>query len=136
MGCGRYPAGFVYVYTLLYWVTAGGVHIRRAQWIFAGLYLATHAIVLQIYRRTRIVCPLLRLSPPAARCPLLTVCDTTARRLRQFPPWALVLLCVSKRVHSIFVLRLFNDPIAMLLLYAAVLLAMQNRWTLASLGLT
>jgi len=46
------------------------------------------------------------------------------------------LLALSKRVHSIFALRLFNDPVAMLFLYCAVLLAMRNRWTVASLALT
>lgn len=32
------------------------------------------------------------------------------------------------RVHSIYVLRLFNDPVAMLLLYLAVLFLLQNQW--------
>ena len=97
----------MYVYGVLSWLTNGGADIRLAQWIFAGLYIATLAVVLAIYRRARIL-----------------------------PPWALGLLALSKRVHSIFVLRLFNDPIAMLPLYSAVLLAMHDQWLLASLGLT
>jgi hypothetical protein len=59
--------------------------------VFAGLYVATVAAVLAI----------LWLARPC-------------------PPYVAILLCVSKRLHSIFVLRLFNDGIAMLLLYIAV----------------
>lgn len=104
-----YPAGFVYVYAAFLWFTDAqvaadgtyqGSDVRRAQFAFGVLYLAMTALVLAIY---------LKASP-------------------RMPPLALCLLCASKRLHSIFVLRLFNDGIAILLAYAAILLFAQRRW--------
>lgn len=43
--------GFVWIYSALFYITNGGVDIRLAQYIFAGLYLAVLALVLAIYRR-------------------------------------------------------------------------------------
>ncbi|KAI9479094.1 dolichyl-P-Man:Man(5)GlcNAc(2)-PP-dolichol alpha-1,3-mannosyltransferase [Coemansia sp. RSA 989] len=74
-----------------------GETVRSAQYIFMAVYLATLAIVLAIYKRV------------------------------QVPPIFLVLLVLSKRLHSIYVLRLFNDTVAMLPAYAAVL-AMSSRY--------
>ncbi|KAJ2720226.1 dolichyl-P-Man:Man(5)GlcNAc(2)-PP-dolichol alpha-1,3-mannosyltransferase [Coemansia sp. Benny D115] len=85
-----YPAGFVWIYQVLYRLTAGGADLRLAQYVFMAVYLATLAAVLYIYKRT------------------------------QVPPGMLVLLVVSKRLHSIYVLRLFNDAFAMLPAYLAV----------------
>ena len=61
------------------------------------LYLANLAVVFAVYVRAELV-----------------------------PPWALALLCLSKRAHSIFLLRLFNDGVAMFLAHAA-LFAFQSR---------
>lgn len=69
-----------------------------AQWVWLGFYLATLALVADIFSKARLC-----------------------------PPWALILLALSKRVHSIFVLRLFNDCVAMLFLYAAVALFLRQR---------
>lgn len=46
-----YPAAHVYTYTALYYITDQGKNIFRAQCIFAGLYLATAALVMACYRK-------------------------------------------------------------------------------------
>ncbi|KAJ1802313.1 dolichyl-P-Man:Man(5)GlcNAc(2)-PP-dolichol alpha-1,3-mannosyltransferase, partial [Coemansia sp. RSA 2599] len=85
-----YPAGFVWIYQALFHLTDGGSNIRLAQYVFMAIYIATLVVVLAIFKATRM------------------------------PPALLALLVVSKRVHSIYVLRLFNDTVAMLFAYAAV----------------
>uniref|UniRef100_G3PQJ6 Dol-P-Man:Man(5)GlcNAc(2)-PP-Dol alpha-1,3-mannosyltransferase n=1 Tax=Gasterosteus aculeatus aculeatus TaxID=481459 RepID=G3PQJ6_GASAC len=97
-----YPAGFVYIFTALYYITSRGVNIRLAQYIFAAFYLVTLLLVFRVYHRTKKV-----------------------------PPYVFFFVCcASYRIHSIFVLRLFNDPVAMMLLFAAVNLFMDGHWTL------
>ena len=97
-----YPAGFVYLYSLLNWATDDGSNIRLAQWVFTALYLATSATTLYIYKKAQLC-----------------------------PPWVAALLVLSRRVHSIFMLRLFNDGVAMLLLYVSMALYMHRRKLLA-----
>ena len=49
-------------------------------------------------------------------------------------PWYILAMMslLAYRVHSIFVLRMFNDPVAMVILYASVNAMLYNKWTLAS----
>lgn len=65
-----YPAGFVYIYTVLNWVTADGTNIRLAQWIFLGVYLAITAAAATVLHKSKVV-----------------------------PQWAIALICVSKVGH-------------------------------------
>jgi len=99
-----YPAGFVYLYAGLYYVTDRGSNIVLAQYIFLALYLTVIAVLLLIYHRTKAV-----------------------------PPWFMLTLCISRRIHSIFMLRLFNDCWGMLFLYLSVLLFQYGRWSLGCL---
>ncbi|KAK1293569.1 Dol-P-Man:Man(5)GlcNAc(2)-PP-Dol alpha-1,3-mannosyltransferase [Acorus calamus] len=79
-----------------------GGEVYPAQILFGVLYLINLGIVLAIYMKTDVL-----------------------------PWWAYCLLCLSKRVHSIFVLRLFNDCFAMTLLHAALAVLLYRKWHLA-----
>ncbi|CAN4093089.1 unnamed protein product [Withania somnifera] len=94
-----YPAGFLYIYSAIQYVTGGQVY--PAQILFSFLYILDLAIVVFIYLKTDVV-----------------------------PWWALSLLSLSKRVHSIFVLRLFNDCFATTLLHAALVSIICQKWHL------
>ncbi|KAF8938987.1 dolichyl-P-Man:Man(5)GlcNAc(2)-PP-dolichol alpha-1,3-mannosyltransferase [Dissophora ornata] len=50
-----YPAGFVYVYSALYYLTDLGTDILKGQWIFMGLYLLTLGVVFSIYATDKTV---------------------------------------------------------------------------------
>ncbi len=99
-----YPAGFVYIYSALYVLTDDGENVLRAQWIFLGLYLLTTAAAAILLHRTQMV-----------------------------PNWAIALICLSKRVHSIYMLRCFNDGIAMLLLFLSIMYFIRDKWKMGSL---
>lgn len=88
----------------MYYVTSYGKNIHLAQYIFLTLYLIQTFLYYRILRKTL-----------------------------KIPPYALVLSTLtSYRIHSIFVLRLFNDPIAVLLFYVSLNLFISNRWYLGS----
>lgn len=97
-----YPGGFVALYAGLRLLAGGdGTDVRPVQAVFALMYVATVGV--------------------AACCYL-------AARPKAVPPACLVLFSVSLRLHSIYVLRLFNDGWAMLLFWLSVLCFMRARW--------
>lgn len=100
-----YPAGFVYIYSSLYYLTNKGSDIRLAQYLFVCLYIFTLFLVFRIYTLTK-----------------------------KIPAYALIIMCCTTyRIHSLYMLRLFNDPFAMALLYLSINLFLMNKWNLGSI---
>lgn len=100
-----YPAGFVYIYSLFYFLTDQGHNIKLAQYIFIGVYLLLLSSVLRIYIKTKKV-----------------------------PPYVLAFtILTSYRIHSIHVLRMFNDPVAVLFLYVSLNFFLDSKWYLGSI---
>lgn len=97
-----YPGLHVYIYRSLYALTGHGENILVGQIIFALLYLTTLAIAMACYRRAKV------------------------------PPYVFPLLILSKRLHSIYMLRLFNDCFAVLFLWLAINYYQKRNWYLGT----
>lgn len=95
-----YPAGFVQVYQALSWLTDGGKNLQIAQFAFGYLFSFTTFLTSLVY--------------VAAGS----------------PPWTIYLLLMSKRLYSIYVLRMFNDCFTTVGIVAVVMLLQQAaRWS-------
>ncbi|KAH9001331.1 mannosyltransferase [Lactarius akahatsu] len=87
-----YPAGHVYIHAFLYRLTDAGRNLALSQQVYTLLYVASLVISCAIYRQVGGV-----------------------------PNWVVLLLSLSKRLHSIYVLRLFNDVWAVILTQLSIL---------------
>lgn len=99
-----YPAGFLYIFSLFRSLTDEGKNIVKAQWLFVGIYICNLLVVLWSYMRSR-------------KIPLV---------------WCLLLI-LSKRIHSIYMLRMFNDCVAIFFGYVAILLFTYKYWKVGSI---
>ena len=98
-----YPAAHIYLYSFFHWLTHAGGNILPAQHVFAAILTANNLLVAMLYRQAGM------------------------------PPLAVLPLILSKRIYSIFLLRMFNDPIAVLFVYLALFAATNSRWKLSAL---
>lgn len=115
----------MWLYSLLYLGTDHGADIERAQWIFGALYLVFIATLFGIY--LSVIESLTR-----SKGTHEGVDAVASSRWQRVAPMLLVLLCASRRIHSIFVLRLFNDCWAMLFVYLSIWCLCKRRYSLAS----
>ncbi|EFY97398.2 ALG3 domain (glycosyl transferase family 58) protein [Metarhizium robertsii] len=99
-----YPAAHVYVYTGLYYLTDRGKNVLLAQQTFAVLYMATLAVVMLCYWKAKV------------------------------PPYIFPLLILSKRLHSVFLLRCFNDCFAAFFMWLAIYFFQRRQWTMGSIA--
>jgi len=98
-----YPANFLYIYTVLYYVSSGGTNVFAAQAVFSVLHALNVLVVVRTYLEDNSI-------------PL---------------PVLLLPLC-SRRVASIYVLRMFNDGVEALLANTFVLLFSMRKFVLGS----
>ena len=91
-----------FVYLFSWLRNVTGGAIAPAQYIFAALYVVTQFVVMSLYIKAR-----------------------------SMPPLGLALLCISRRVHSIFVLRLFNDCWAMSIAFVATWALQKRKWPIS-----
>uniref|UniRef100_A0A0N5BC83 dolichyl-P-Man:Man5GlcNAc2-PP-dolichol alpha-1,3-mannosyltransferase n=1 Tax=Strongyloides papillosus TaxID=174720 RepID=A0A0N5BC83_STREA len=101
-----YPAGFLRIFSLLSSLTDNGFDIFRGQQIFSILYLILIFLVHKVFKTTR-----------------------------SLPPVALIIMAfTSYRVHSIFILRLFNDGISTIFVYLFIYLLLKESYILSLLS--
>jgi len=120
-----YPAAHVYIYNALYHITDRGRDIFLAQIIFGMVYLATLGIVMLCYRQAEVCATIV------TRFALETLADFG---ICQAPPYIFPLLILSKRLHSIFLLRCFNDCFAVLFLWISIYAYQRHLFTIGSLA--
>ncbi|KAF8308878.1 mannosyltransferase [Clavulina sp. PMI_390] len=98
-----YPAGHVLVHRFLHLVTQGGKRMALAQQIYGLLYVVSQLLAITLYSMAGDV-----------------------------PNYVLLVLPLSKRLHSIYVLRMFNDCWAIPMVMASIALFAKGRRTPAS----
>jgi alpha-1,3-mannosyltransferase len=124
-----YPAGFVYIFAALYKLTEEGKNILMAQWIFVALYLINFIAVVLIYmigRRKRVI-------DTQKGGGKANAAEAETLSSGRFPMYVIIALALSKRIHSIYMLRMFNDCVAVFCGYLAVLLFSQYKVSICRL---
>lgn len=91
-----YPAGFVQIYQFFNWLTDEGTNILTGQAAFGYLLSLTNFLIIIVYTM-----------------------------IPDFKPWPVYLLLLSKRLFSIYVLRLFNDCFTTVCMVSVTILLQQ-----------
>jgi hypothetical protein len=115
-----YPAGFVYIFSLFKFLTNDGEDIFKGTLMIAHNLLSNKSAYFRSVTSGQVIFAAFDVAVT-----LVVLLLYKASGKVKFWWWPLLLL--SKRVHSIFVLRLFNDGIAVFCGYAAIYLFINQK---------
>ena len=101
-----YPAGFLYTFSLIRWISTFSESLVAVQFLFLAIYVLTVHLSIK--------------NGIFAKVPL----------------WILSLVVLSRRAHSIFVLRLFNDGPSALVSQISVYFFLRKNWLLGCIFLS
>lgn len=136
-----YPAGFLYIFSYLYYLTDSGKNIFYGQIIFTILYLLQLLFILYLYYITS--------SLKNYHFNIINKIDKKKNNKEEededieikkninydfkSPIYLCFILILSKRLHSIYILRLFNDTFAIFFGYLSIILFSFSYYTIGSL---
>ena len=123
-----YPGGFVWLFSFFYYLTWWDEEKFTTEYIPKNISGYEQRDYRPPYRMVAIQV-LYSIVYISTRMLVLRLASKIKVRGKVMPKWALVLFCISRRLHSIFVLGFFNDCFATLFLLVAINYFVDERWS-------
>lgn len=122
------PALHIYVCRFLAYVAQYGANVVLAQVFFAFLYVFNLGLAMLCYKQAKV-----SVTKDTHIQSMSLASLIKADALFQVSNYVFPMLCLSKRLHSIYVLRCFDDGFTVMFLFLAIYQYQHKNWTAGTL---